>query len=1258
MEQDESTGLVRRELSYLVLLLAVFSFAAKPALAQETLFGPKDLRIGWFRIHLSFHKFTVDEPGEGTIIISKNKPEKKIRGGFARLNGKWFPLQSFLRGDTTVYEKSVNLRSRNYLFLLLLGDRGASISVEVRKKSLSPPPEVNFSANPPAIKLGEFCTLTWNVANAENVEIEPGMGKVDATGFLTVLPSETTTYTLRAEGEGGTATSSVTVTVYQPPTVTFSADPETVIYGETTTLYWNSTNADKVLIDQSIGEVGNEGSLEVKPDRATTFTITASGPGGSAQAQVVVAVKAKVEPQPEGSFGKQYEDLIPLDATIEAYAPWRFSVVTGLVHDLDGLPIADVSIAIHDHPEYGTSFTDGEGRFSIPVDGGGTIPVVYQKEGLITAHRKVYVPWNDIAVAETIKMIAEDPAATTLSFDGNPDTIVTHQSTEVSDEFGTRSCTMVFTGDNQAYEVDAQGTVIRELGEITTRATEFTTPESMPAILPPTSAYTYCTELSVDGVERVKFAQPVIIWVDNFLGFDEGEIVPAGYYDRDRGVWVASENGMVVRLLDNDSDGMVDGLDVNGDGLPDDLDGDGGVTDEVTGLNDSQRYPPGSIFWRVPVSHFTPWDFNWPKPGPPPDGIPPNTANSTVDQKKLVCKDCESVTGSFVEERSRIFHEYITIPGTDMALHYASNRVPGYHYHITVPASGDTVPASLKRIITKLTLAGRTFEQVLDPLPHQVAEFIWDGLDHLGRQARGTVLADVSVGFVYHTFYYRAPAAYERAFAQAGTQPTTVPAREELILWKPQKLPIYLMPKEYPEFGEGWTLSIHHHLSPRDTSTLYKGDGSVLQNQTNIITTVAGGGSPPDGLGDGGLAAEASLYRPEEVVVGPDGSLYILDTRHYRVRRVDPTGIITTVAGNGSRGYGGDGGFAVQAKIGSGGGICIGEDGSVYMADKENHRVRRVGPDGIINTVAGTGVSGYSGDYGPATQAQLSYPNDVTIGPDGSFYVLEGGHIRRIDPNGIITTVLGGGSTWISDCDGCRATEVKLGTNGKLSFAPDGSYYFSLYLYNGMYRVSSDGIVRNVTGERGPGYNGDEIPATQAKLYYPEGVAPGPETDFYIADALNHRLRWVDPDGIIHTVAGTGVAGYSGDGGPAVLAQLKNPIDVALAPDGILYIADYLNNRIRRVSPPLYSGGSLAGGEIAVADTNGLSYIFSSAGQHLKTINLDTGVSLYEFGYNGEKQLVSITDRFSNQTVINRDSSGVTLSITSSEDITTTLTID
>ncbi|CAK8715278.1 hypothetical protein GKODMF_06890 [Candidatus Electrothrix gigas] len=164
---------------------------------------------------------------------------------------------------------------------------------------------------------------------------------------------------------------------------------------------------------------------------------------------------------------------------------------------------------MHGHPEYGTVLTNTEGRFSIPVEGGGTMTLTYRHDGFITSHRQVAVPWNDIAIAETVQMAAEDSAATQVTFDGNPATVITHTSTEISDEFGSRSATMVFQGDNKAYLVDEQGNTVQELSNITTRATEFASQESMPAVLPPNSAYTYCTELSVDGAARVRFEKPV-----------------------------------------------------------------------------------------------------------------------------------------------------------------------------------------------------------------------------------------------------------------------------------------------------------------------------------------------------------------------------------------------------------------------------------------------------------------------------------------------------------------------------------------------------------------------------------------------------------------------------------------------------------------------------------------------------------------------------------------------------------------------------
>ena len=709
-----------------------------------------------------------------------------------------------------------------------------------------PLPTVNISADPEAILLGESSTLTWSSTHAETCVIEPGIGSVDVNGSIFVSPTETTTYTITVTGPGGTSSADVTITVTDPnapPTVTMTPISAVISRGESITLTWNSESAQCAFIDHGIGSVSVNGSTTVSPDHTTTYILTVTGATGSNSAQAKIQVTGNPAPLPEGSFGQQYEDLIPTDATVEEYDAKRFSLITGLVHSIADSPISDVSVTLHGHPEYGTVLTDAQGQFSFPIEGGTTLTVVYQKDGFITAHRKVYVPWNDIAIAETIQMIAQDPVATTVTFDENPDTVVTHQSTQVSDEFGSRSATMVFTGDNHAYLVDENGNDVHELTTITTRATEYTTPESMPAVLPPTSAYTYCSELSVDGAQRVRFEKPVTIWVNNFLGFDVGEIVPVGYYDRDRGVWVPSDNGVVVKLLDMDSDGIVDALDANGDDNPDDLNSNGSFSDEVKGLNDAGTYQPDSTYWRVIVSHFTPWDTNWPY-GPPAGAISPNPKGPPIAGQQCV-EDCQRQTGSFVEERARIFHEDIPIPGTGMTMHYKSNRVPGYFHGIAVPASGDFVPPCLKRIIVRVKIAGKTLEQTLDPIPNQKAEFGWDGLDFLGREVANPT-AHVSIGFVYNLLHYTAGGSNVLSFGQAGYDITLVGGRNEVIIWKFSSLVIQHPNREQiGTIAQGWTLSSHHYLSLINAVTLYKGDGSVVNdnvNVKNLLTRVVGGG--------------------------------------------------------------------------------------------------------------------------------------------------------------------------------------------------------------------------------------------------------------------------------------------------------------------------------------------------------------------------------------------------------------------------------
>ncbi|MFH1148151.1 MAG: hypothetical protein V1736_10655 [Pseudomonadota bacterium] len=568
----------------LFCLVTVF-FCAVTSSWAVTVLGPKQyLRTtGSSDVYTDTFRGVV---GQGKLIVRNgnqsgdNRITDAISSGSVSINGQRIFGPSNFNQHVFLLEAPVNLAEANSVRVELNSKPGSHITLEVTEDISRP--SIDFGADPGSIMAGESSSLTWSSTNADTCTIEPGIGTVGLNGSITVTSNETTTYTLTATGIGGTSQASTTITVLNPPTVSISANPSSIAAGESCTLSWTSSNAGNCVIEPGVGAVGISGYMDVSPAQNTTYTITATGPGGTATAQVAVLVTTAVErePQPEGSFGREYEDLIPPDATAESYNPKRFSVITGLVKGVAGSAISGVSVTVHDHPEYGTASTDGEGRFSIPIEGGTTFTVSYRKDGLIPAQRQVYVRWNGIAVAETVQMIAEDPASTTLTFDGNADSVITHQGTMVTDEFGNRSCSIVFTGDNRAYEVDAQGNVIQELSTVTARATEFTTPESMPAKLPPTSAFTYCAELTVDGAQRVKFEKPVIMWVNNFLGFAVGGPVPVGYYDRDRAVWVPSDNGAVVRLLDTTGDGIVDALDADGDSQPNDLNGNGSFIDD------------------------------------------------------------------------------------------------------------------------------------------------------------------------------------------------------------------------------------------------------------------------------------------------------------------------------------------------------------------------------------------------------------------------------------------------------------------------------------------------------------------------------------------------------------------------------------------------------------------------------------------------------------------------------------------------------
>ncbi len=316
-------------------------------------------------------------------------------------------------------------------------------------------------------------------------------------------------------------------------------------------------------------------------------------------------------------------------------------------------------------------------------------------------------------------------------------------------------------------------------------------------------------------------------------------------------------------------------------------------------------------------------------------------------------------------------------------------------------------------------------------------------------------------------------------------------------------------------------------------------------------TTLAGTGVPGFS-GDGGPGIQAQINNPYGLVIGPDGALYFCEIGNHRVRRLDlKTGIVSTFAGSGEKGYAGDGGPALGAAMNEPYEVAFDRAGNLYIAEMQNHVVRKVdAKTRTIVTVAGTGVAGFSGDGGPAAKAQLRQPHSIAFDPEGRLLICDiGNHrVRRLDvAAGTIETWAGTGERKPTP-DGAPIARTPLNGPRAIAVAPDGQLYLVLREGNAVYRIDPRaGRIYHLAGTGESGRTGDGGPAKQAKLAGPKGVSWAPDGSVYIADTESHTIRRIDlKSGIITTV----------------LEDLKRPHGVFVAKDGTVYVGDSEKHRV------------------------------------------------------------------------------------------------
>ncbi|HTG37077.1 MAG TPA: DNRLRE domain-containing protein [Thermoanaerobaculia bacterium] len=999
--------------------------------------------------------------------------------------------------------------------------------------------------------------------------------------------------------------------------------------------------------------------------------------------------------------------------------PRRTAVLRGRILDRAGGALPGVEVAIHDHPELGHTRSRADGAFDLVVNGGGPLVVDYRKAGYLPAQRSLVAPARDYGFVDDVVLVPLDAVVTTI-LAGQPDLQVARGGT-VTDDDGTRRATLLFPPGTTASMVLADGSV-QPLSALSIRATEYSVGadgvKAMPAPLPPNTGYTYAVELSADeavaaGATRVELSQPAVQYLENFLGFPVGGIVPVGFYDRGLAAWVPSENGRILRVL-SIAGGMA-ALDVDGSGQPADasaLEALGVTAAERQAL--AQLYVPGQSLWRVPIPHLTPWDCNWPY-GPPPDAEPPpdpdqpdvdeddDPGHDQPDDDSDDEDDNDCDQGSIIECQSQILREEIPLDGTPLRLHYDSDRMPGYGalQFRKLRVSGGSVPASLKGIEFEVAVAGRrVFSASYPASPNLVAKVSWDGKDAYGRIVQGSSPVTVTTIYRYGAVYYT-PADFQQSFSrfpsggplEVGRSGSDIAVRRSFAS-SGRVLSRNVSHLDWREMGlGGWTLSVHHLYEPTRRA-LYPGYGGRHSADPlgHFLVNVAGTGNFGGG-GDGGPARRGELAFPWGISRASDGSLYIADTGNHRIRRVAPDGTLSTVAGTGERCEGtpdsgggeedppadssdhcGAGGLALLARLTNPSGVAVAPDGRVYIADTGNGCVRKLESDGTLTTVAGSCEGEFAGggqlttkpqpspkslrgkslslcaggDLCRATESSLEKPTSLAFDRDGGLYVTDerAGAVLFVGLDGWLSVVAGGGEPADGVGDGLPAREAFLLSPAGLAVTPEGMLLIADYGHSRVRQVGLDGIIRTVAGMGTSGLAGDGGPASAAQLDGPAGLAMAADGSYFIAEANNDRIRLVSPAGKISTFAGSGESSFSAvspDGTPALGLALGRPLALALAPDGTLLFSDYYNMNVGSIATDL---PGFTNEEILLSSEDGNEiYVFDPRGRHLRTVNAASGAAIYRFRYTPGGLLSEIEDAYGNLTRVERDAAGRPLAV-------------
>jgi RHS repeat-associated protein len=860
--------------------------------------------------------------------------------------------------------------------------------------------------------------------------------------------------------------------------------------------------------------------------------------------------------------------------------PAQAAVLRGRVLTRSGTPLAGVHVFIPGQPAYGYTYSRADGMYDLAVNGGGLLTVDFQLAGYCPAQRRVATMKLNFGRLADVLLIPADPVATAVTLGSNAPAQWANSSPQ-TDANGSRSAQLYLPPGTLATMVMADGST-QAVSGLTVRMTELTVgtngPSAMPAVLPPSSAYTYCADYTADealaaGAQTVNFSQPLYTYVTNFLGFPVGAIVPAGYYDRARGCWVAADNGLIIQMI-----GVTNGLaaiSLNTNGVA----ADAGtlVTNQFTTNELMQlagEFPVGAQLTRVPLAHFTVWDFNFApafnnnSPNHAIPGNPPKLPGNGPDKYGTL------------RIAQQVFEETIPVVGAPLKLHYSSARVPDYraagqfNFPVVLPAawnwSGGPPPLyNLVGAEVDATIAGitTTVTNLVDlaALSIQNVTVAWDKSWAYGTNLPGaSTVAQIQVTFNYNSSAWQAYISLldwwntgamlngPPLFGQYGSLSSVEVHSGVSVFGEIVSFTHTLTLSDHRALGlGGWSLTPQHYYDPVG-QILYLGDGTIRN-------------SPPfaDALS---VAQDFITRRVLSVAPLSDGSCYVLlnsqNGQPYQIIRWFPSGVLVAVTG--------------------------GAGAATF--------------DGIAGTANSVPANGLSA----ASVALVYEGGEIATGPDDTVYFtqVQGGAettIWHIDKQGLLRPVVQGGPYQIFQPDGTYGTNAVI-VNGTphLAVGPDGSVYYAENptiqttnaAWNGrlwglIRRVGTDGRIYTIAGQGGPSsalfhndFPGDGIgqdigfggPASASQLQIPQALCVGRDGSIYwitSSGATTTFILRVTPTGLLEAALDgfpqcwDGIPGYNtalnNDGEPAAnvpLTTLNGAFvgsGLSQGPEGSLY---------------------------------------------------------------------------------------------------------